>query len=196
MFCHHDIHWESIIGLEKYLATSDGELVEIPRFLFQLNRKLKLLQRRLKNKKKGSKNRHKLNRKIARLHEKISETRKNFHLKLAQHLCDQAGSIFVEDMDFKAWAKGMLRKHTLDAGFSQFLTLLAWVCWKRGVYFGKVDKNYTSQICPNCGAKTGRKNLSQRIHKCHECGVELNRDVAAAQVICQQGLTAAFADRS
>ncbi len=178
------------IGLEKYLATSDGELVERPRFLFKLQRKLKLLQRRLKHKKKGSNNRHKLNQKIARLHQKISETRKDFHFKLAHHLCDQAGSIFVEDIDFKAWAKGMLRKHTLDAGFGQFFNILAWVCWKRGVYFDKVDKNYTSQICPNCGTKTGKKELSQRIHKCRECGLEINRDVAAAKVICARGLTA------
>ena len=29
----------------------------------------------------------------------------------------------------------------------------------------KVDKNYTSQICPNFGTKTGKKELPQRIHK-------------------------------
>jgi hypothetical protein len=32
----------------------------------------------------------------------------------------------------------MLGKHTLDAGFGQFLDILQWVCWKRGVYFAKV----------------------------------------------------------
>jgi putative transposase len=56
------------LGLDKFLATSDGELVERPRFLNHLHRKLKLLQRRLRNKQKGSNNRHKLNQKIARLH--------------------------------------------------------------------------------------------------------------------------------
>ena len=45
------------------------------------------------------------------------------------------------------------------------LTFAPWVCWKRGVYLGKVDKNYTSQICPNFGTKTGKKELPQRIHK-------------------------------
>ena len=193
------------VGLDKFLATSDGELIERPQFLTQLHSELKLLQRRLKLKKLGSTNRHKLNRKIARLHQKISDTRKDFHFKLAHHLCDQAGMIFVEDLDFITWAKGMLAKHTLDAGFGrsspgcklrellrlrQFFKILAWVCWKRGVYFGKVDYRYTSQICPICGAHTGKKDLSLRLHKCPECDYEINRDVAAAQVICARGVTA------
>ncbi|NEO71654.1 transposase [Moorena sp. SIO3H5] len=178
------------IGLDKFLATSDNELIERPRFLTELHRKLKLLQRRLKLKKKGSNNRHRLNQKIARLHQKVSDTRKDFHFKLADHLCDQAGMIFVEDLDFRTWAKGMLGKHTLDAGFGKFFKILAWVCWKRGVYFGKVDYRLTSQICPNCGTNTGKKNLSERTHFCRSCGCEINRDVAAAKVICQRGVAA------
>ncbi|NEO39842.1 MAG: transposase [Moorea sp. SIOASIH] len=178
------------VGLDKFLATSDNELIERPRFLSELHSKLKLLQRRLKFKKKGSANKHKLNHKIARLHQKISDTRKDFHFKLAHHLCDQAGMIFVEDLDFRTWAKGMLGKHTLDASFGQFFNILAWVCWKRGVYLDKVDYRFASQICPNCGTHTGKKNLSERIHKCPECQYEINRNVAAAKVICQRGITA------
>ncbi|EAZ88437.1 putative transposase [Crocosphaera chwakensis CCY0110] len=70
------------VGLDKFLATSDGELVDRPRFLNRLHRKLKLLQRRLRNKQKGSHNRHKLNQKIARLHQRISDARKDWHFKL------------------------------------------------------------------------------------------------------------------
>ncbi|MEI2583077.1 zinc ribbon domain-containing protein [Scytonema sp. PRP1] len=33
------------------------------------------------------------------------------------------------------------------------------VCWKRQVYFAKVDHKGTSQTCPNCGAYTEKKNL-------------------------------------
>ena len=39
------------------------------------------------------------------------------------------------------------------------LIFAPWVCWKRGVYLGKVDKNYTSKICPNCQTKTGKKEI-------------------------------------
>jgi putative transposase len=55
------------IGLDYYLATSDGELVKRPRFFNQLYGKLKSLQKRLKNKQKGSSNWRKLQAKIARL---------------------------------------------------------------------------------------------------------------------------------
>jgi putative transposase len=110
------------LGLDKILATSDGQLVNRPRFLNQLQRKLKLLQRGLRNKKKGSSNRCKLNQRIARLYQRISDTRKDWHFKLAHSLCEQAQSIFIEDINFISWAKGMLGKHTLDAAFGQFIT--------------------------------------------------------------------------
>jgi putative transposase len=176
------------LGLEKFLATSDGLLVERPHFLNQLHRELKLLQRRLRNKKKGSKNRDKLNRKIARLHETISNVRKDWHFKLAHQLCNQVGAIFLEDIDFRSWAKGMLSKHCLDAGFGQFVSILKWVAWKRDVFVAEVDKNYTSQICPNCGELTGKKPLSEREHNCPHCGYKTHRDVAAAQVIRNRGI--------
>jgi len=178
------------LGLDKFLATSEGELVERPRFFVERQRELKLLQRRLKHKVKGSKNRRKLGRKIARLHQRNNDTRKDFHFKLAHQLCDQAGMMFAEDIDFRTWAKGMLGKHTLDAGFGQFLAILQWVCWKRGVYFTKVNKDYTSQTCPMCDVHTGKKELGDRIHSCPECGYITSRDVAAAQVIRNRGMLA------
>ena len=177
------------LGLDKFVATSDGELVDRPRFLDSLLRKLKLLQRRLKHKTKRSNNRHKLGSKIARLHQRISDTRKDWHFKLAHKLCDGAGMIFVEDINFRVWAKGMFGKHTLDAGFGQFINILQWVCWKRGVFFAKVDKDYTSQVCPQCDTHTGKKELSDRIHICHECGYQTQRDVAAAQIVRNRGLS-------
>jgi putative transposase len=178
------------LGLDKFAATSDGELIERPRFLDSLQRELTLLQRRLKHKKLGSRNRYKLNRKIARLHQRIADTRKDWHFKIAHKLCDGAGMMFVEDIDFRTWAKGMLGKHTLDAGFGQFISILQWVCWKRGIYFNKVNKDYTSQVCPQCDTHTGKKSLDNRVHSCPECGYTTHRDVAAAQVIRNRGLSA------
>jgi putative transposase len=178
------------LGLDQFLATSEGKLVKRPKFLKTEHRKLKLLQRRLKNKKKGSNNRHKLNKKIARLHQRVTDTRKDWQFKLAHGLAKDAGMIFVEDIDFRVWAKGMFSKHTLDASFGQFVEILKWVCWKQGVYFEKVNKDYTSQVCPSCDTHTGKKTLDNRVHSCHECGYTTHRDVAAAQVIRNRGLSA------
>lgn len=175
------------VGLEYFLSTSDGEQVKRPRFFNDLHRKLKLLQRRLKNKQKGSANWLKLQKKIARIHQRIADTRKDWHFKLAHHLCDNTGMVFVEDLDFRIMAKGMLGKHTLDAGLGQFANqILPWVCFKRDVFYGKVDARRTSQECPDCGAEV-KKDLSTRIHHCHNCGSIKPRDVAAAQVIAARG---------
>jgi putative transposase len=188
------------LGLKSVLATSTGVHIARPRFFVDLQRKLKLLQQRVSHKKLGSNNWRKSQAKVARLHEHIHNTRKDFHFKLAHQLCDQAGMIFAvseagarlraTDLNFKAWAKGMFSKHTLDAGFGDFLSILEWVCWKRGVYFAKVNPDGTSQTCPNCNHHTGKKDLSERIHHCGECGYTTDRDVAAAQIVMQRGLAA------
>jgi len=48
-----------------------------------------------------------------------------------------------------------------------------------GKYVELVNPYNTSQKCSNCG-NIVRKALSVRIHKCPECGLELDRDVNAA----------------
>jgi hypothetical protein len=54
-----------------------------------------------------------------------------------------------EDLDFRTLAKGFGGQHMVDAGLGQFVNIvLPWVCWKRGVYYGKVDPRGTSQECP------------------------------------------------
>ena len=175
------------VGLNAFVATSEGELVTRPRFYVERLRELKLLQRRLKQKKKGGKNWYKLNCRIALLHEHISNIRKDWHFKIAHHLCNSSGMIFAEDLNLKGLARGMLSKHILDAGWGQFLNILSWVCWKRDVYFAKVNCNGTSQTCPRCGANTP-KNLSMRVHLCPECQYQTHRDVAAAQVVKKRGI--------
>ena len=176
------------LGLEKFLTTSDREFIGRPRFFVEKQSRLKVLQRRLSRKKKRSKNYEKSRIKVAKQHNHIANTRKLFHYKTAHHLCDQAGMIFVEDIDFRIMGACMLCKHTLDAGFGAFRNILKQVCFKRDVYFVAVDHKGTSQTCPKCGAHTGKKQLSERVHQCSECGYETHRDHASAEVIRLRGL--------
>ncbi|WP_017660933.1 RNA-guided endonuclease InsQ/TnpB family protein [Baaleninema simplex] len=178
------------VGLSNYLATSAGELVPRPRFFVDLQSKLKLLQQRVSQKVKGSNNWRKAHHKVAKLHEYIRNCRQDFFYKLAHRLCDDVGMVFAEKLNFKAWARGMFSKHTLDAAHGEFLRILKWVCWKRGVFYAEVDAKGTSQICPSCGTNTGKKELSVRVHQCPECGYTTDRDIAAAQVVVQRGLAA------
>jgi putative transposase len=178
------------LGLEKFLTTSDKEFIARPQFLTSLYRELELLQRKYARTKKGSKNREKARIKVARFHNHIASVRKDWQFKLANHLCTKEGigMVFVEDLNLKAMSRGMLRKHTLDAAFGQFLNLLEWVAKKHQVYFRRVNPNGTSQTCPKCNAHTGKKELSERVHRCGECGYETDRDHAASEVIRLRGL--------
>ncbi len=185
------------IGLESFLVTSDNFRVEPARFFRDWQSRLKVLQRQVSRKKKRSKNWEKAQLKVAKLHHKINNTRKDFHFQTSHQLCDQLRSsgdsladvIFVEDIDFRVSAKGFLGKQMLEGGFGQFRNLLSWVCWKRGKYFATVDHKYTSQICPECGTHTGKKELNERVHVCSECGYSTSRDHASGRVILQRGLT-------
>ena len=176
------------IGLESFLVTSDNFRVEPARFFRDLQSRLKVLQRKASRKKKRSKNWGKAQLKVAKLHHQIANTRKNFHFQISHKLCDQADMIFVEDINFKMTARGFLGKQMLDGGFGQFRDLLSWVCWKRGKYFAQVDHKYTSQICPECNAHTGKKELKERVHYCPECNYKTSRDHASSRVILNRGL--------
>jgi putative transposase len=163
------------IGLEKFLATSDGVRVSPPKFFKKLQSELlakrarvfarQLLQRRLSRKQKRSKNYEKQRIQVARFHHKIDNTRKDFHYKQAHALCDAGDMVFMEDLDYRTSAKGMFGKHMLDAAFGQFRTIVKYVCWKRGKFFSEVDARGTSQQCPECGGEV-KKDLSVRIHDC------------------------------
>ncbi|PSP01633.1 MAG: transposase, partial [Cyanobacteria bacterium SW_12_48_29] len=178
------------VGVQSLVATSDKELIPAPKFFVNLPRKLRLLQKRASRKQRGSSNWKKAQHRVAKLHEHIANCRQDFFYKLAHRLCDRAGMIFVEDLNFIAWAKGLFSKHMLDASFGEFFRILEWVCWKRDVLFLKVDASHTSQICPEGGTHTGKKELSQRVHYCPECHHQNDRDVAAAQIVAQAGLAA------
>ena len=178
-------------GIESFIAISSEELIKSPKFLEQKLKKLQTFQRRLKHKIKGSSNWLKLQNKIAKVHEKIANIRRDWLFKLAHKLCDQADNIFVEDINFKSWSRGLFAKQSLDSGIGGFINeILPFICWKRGKYYLKVDKDYSSQECPNCRLFTGKKLLSQRLHSCPYCHVQLPRDIASAKIIEQRGKSA------
>ena len=177
-------------GISSLIATSDGELIKTLLFVQKERSSLKSLQRKLKHKTKGSSNWLKLQKIIAKLHFVVSSRRTDWLFKLAHQLCDRANNIFIKNLDFRGWQKGLFGKQINNSAIGKFINqILPFVCFKRGVYYLKVDKNYTSQICPKCGTNTGKKSLNQRVHRCN-CGAVLNRDLAAAKIIQQRGKTA------
>ena len=175
------------VGLSSYCATSDGFVEPSVKFFKTLYRRLKVLQHRLSKKQRRSANYEKARKKVEAMHNHIAFKRKDYQFKLAHKLCDMADTIFLEDIDFRIMAKGFLGKHTVDAGFGQFRSILKYVGKRRNVFVAEVDHRGSSQTCPNCRIEV-RKELENRIHSCPECLYETDRDVASAQELCNRGI--------
>jgi putative transposase len=74
------------LGLKAFLVTSDGEIIDNPKYYARDERKLAKAGRHHAKKKKGSKNRNKARIKVARLHARIADTRRDFQHKATTSL--------------------------------------------------------------------------------------------------------------
>jgi len=195
------------LGLEKFVTTSNGQLIEPPKYFRKSQAKLTKLQQKASNRKKGSRARKLLYRKVAKLHQKIARQRKDFHFKTAGKLLEQAKCIFVEDLKVANMtkknkpkqdkdgkflpngqsAKSGLNKSFNDAGLAQFVDILIHKAEKAGGQVIKVNPSGTSQHCSNCLSDTP-KDLSDRWHLCPNCGLILDRDLNSSILIQKVGL--------
>ena len=169
------------VGLEKFLATSDGEVVENPRHLRRAESELKRCQRKVSKRKEGGSRRRKLVHTLARKYRRVQNARRDFHFKTALQLVRKYDLIAVEDLNVCGLARGMLAKSVYDAGWSQFVSILCAKAAEAGRTVVRVDPSGTSQVCSGCGCvPEERKTLSARTHRCGACGLEIDRDVNAA----------------
>jgi len=169
------------VGLNRFATLSDGSVIENPRWFRTAQVKLRRLQRRVARMKKGSNRRRKAVLLLQRFHNHIRDQRRDFHHKESRRIVNQNGLIAVEDLNIKGLARGMLAKSVNDAGWSNFLFMLAYKAESAGRVFVRVDPRGTSQTCI-CGAEA-RKMLKDRWHLCLNCGLSADRDHVSAQVI-------------
>jgi putative transposase len=173
------------LGLHHFVATSDGEMVENPRPLAAARLALARAQRRVSKKKRGSARRRKAVRALARQHDHVRCIRREHHIHVARSLVARYDRIYVEDLDVKGLAASRLARSIHDAAWGGFLRWLRTKAESAGREVVAVDPRGTSQTCPACGA-VEPKTLGERVHRC-ACGLVLDRDVAAAQVILGRG---------
>ena len=167
------------LGLKSLMAGSDGTTVAAQQFYRDLEPKLA-----------GAQRAGKLTR-VRSLHAKIANRRKDYAHKLSTSQVASHLAIFVGDVDAQALTQTRMAKSVLDAGWSQYRTMLKYKCDNAGVWFREINESYSTQECGACRERTGPKGLaglSVRHWTCSACGAEHVRDTNSAGVIKARGL--------
>jgi len=179
-------------GLNSFMALSNGEFLDNPRFFRKDEKALAKAGRKQAKTKKRSRDkitceRRKANKVLSRIHERIRSRRHDFVHQTARRLVNRFGIIAVEKLN----VKNMLGNHCLaksisDASWSLFRTVLTHKAESAGREVIAVNPAYTSQDCSACGYRPDglegrtKKKLSERWHFCPMCTASLDRDTNAA----------------
>jgi putative transposase len=191
------------VGLEHLAVLSDGTFIQNPRIGAGRARHLRRLQRALQRTKKGSGNRAKRRRALALAHMAVANARETQLHQQSVKITRCYGTIVVEKLqiqELSASARGTieqpginvrarthLNRSIQDAAWGRFLYQLRYKAESAGGRVIHVVPHHTSQLCSGCGTLVP-KRLEQRLHRCTQCGIEIDRDLNAARNILQRGL--------
>jgi putative transposase len=175
-------------GLKDFAMFSNGERIATPKFYRRGQKKPRRAQRQSSRRKKGSKNRDRVKRRVARVRRKIANQRQDFLYKLSTRVAAANDGICVENLNLKGMAKTKLAKSILDASHGEFRRQLEYKClWNRR-HLSVVSRWFqSSELCRHCGTVNADLKRSDRVWMC-ACGIELDRDLNAAENIRVEGL--------
>lgn len=179
------------LGVKAFAVMSNGEIIDNPKFLRNLEHKSKFQQRSLSRKKLGSKNWYKQKLVVAKLHEKITNMRLDFLHKLSTRLINENQIICLEDLQVSAMLKSKEQsKNISEVSWATFRNFLEYKASWYGRTISVIDKSFpSSQLCSACGYKNKEiKNLGLRNWTCPSCNSNHERDYNASINILKEGL--------
>ncbi|HCT76066.1 MAG TPA: transposase [Micromonosporaceae bacterium] len=204
------------VGVNEFAALSDGTLIPNPRWAMAGADQLAGVQRRhsARYPKHAPRSKRKIRsaQLIAKIHRKIGRKRADFHHKQALQLVQRFDLIAHEQLNIAGMtrspkpradpgqpgsflangstAKAGLNKSILDAGWGQFLTILAAKAECAGRLVIAVNPRYSSQTCFEC-AHIDAANRNGTEFRCVRCGHEDHADINAARNLLRAGLALA-----
>jgi putative transposase len=166
------------LGVARFLTTSDGEVVDNPRFLAASAGMIADLERRKTRARPGSGNRRRLRQALAKEWRKVRNRRRDFHHKTTRALVNECDVIALEDLNTAGMTrspapkpdpdmpgahlrngsagKAGLTKSILDAGWAQFTSVLVGKAEEAGRRVVFVNPAGTSTGCHHCGRRCER----------------------------------------
>ena len=170
------------LGIKDLATLSDGTVIPNPHSLKTGERQLRRAQQALSRKMKGSKRRAKARERVARLHAHVANRRHDALNKLTTMLSRTYSDISIEDLN----VAGMVKNHRLakavqDASLYELRHQLEYKTAKTGAKLHFIDRWYpSSKTCSQCGSVKAKLSLNERIYRCENCGLVIDRDLNAA----------------
>ena len=179
------------LGIKELATCSNGLIFSNPKWSKKIERKIKHQQRKLSKQKKSSNRRKRTKQKLQILNNKLTNQRNDYLHKLTTYIIRTNDIICLEDLNIR----GMVKNHNLAKAISNvsLYELRRQFEYKAKMY-GKeikyIDRYYpSSKTCSNCGNIKNDLTLKDRIYKCPNCGLEIDRDFNASLNILRQAMS-------
>ena len=178
------------LGLDSFVAMSDGTKIEKPKFMRQKRKKIAKWQKIVARRNKGSKRRENAKQRLQSAYTEATNQSDDYLHRLSDNLVDSEYTSFaVEDLHIQ----NMVKNHRLagsiqDASWNRFIQLLSYKAESAGMKVIKVDARNTSKECSNCG-NIQDMPLSERTYNCQRCGMSKDRDINASINILNRATT-------
>jgi len=147
------------LGLESFATLANRQPIVTPRHYRKAQACLRRCQRRVAQRKQGSHRRRAAVALLAKAHQHSARQRREFQHQEARQLVQTYEVIYHEDLQ----VANMVQTHSLansiaDAGWSAFLTILAFTAAHAVKRVAAVNPAFTSQRCcgPGCGRSRRR----------------------------------------
>jgi len=172
------------LGLKTRAVFSNGTFFDAPKATYEYEKKLARASRELSRRKRGGQNWKKTKLRVQRLHAKIADVRKHWLHQISHYATYELrpSVIVLEDLNVSGMVKNRhLAKAVSDAGFYELRRQIEYKAAWLGIEVVIADQWFaSSKTCSVCGWKNTDLALSDRVFKCPECGLEMDRDLNAA----------------
>ena len=175
------------LGCKSLVVDSNNQTHEGPKPLKKLIGKLQRLSKSLSRKMKGGKNRAKAKLQVSRLHSRIANVRSAHLHELTTKYVLENSNIAIEDLDLKEMVKDRrISRSISDQSLGDFRRQLEYKGKLYGSTIHVVDRWFPStKTCSGCSS-VKETALRERVYKCENCGLVLDRDYNAALNLLEQ----------